>query len=64
MLQFFTVNTRVKCIGKKKMENKQKSKPIMEVTVDQPPERYLNIYRYCHLTPLSTLFQLYNGGQF
>jgi len=46
------------------MEKKQKSKPIIEVTVYQPQEWYLNIYRYCHLTPLSTIFQLYNRGQF
>ena len=64
MLQLFTVNTRVKCIGKKKMEKRQKSKPMMDVTVDQPQERYLNLYHYCHLTPLLTLFQLHNGGQF
>jgi hypothetical protein len=34
------------------MEKKQKSKPIIVVTVDQPQERYSNLYCYCHLTPL------------
>ena len=45
-MRFFTVNTRVNYIGKKKMEKKQKSKPIIDVTADQPQERYLNLYCY------------------